>query len=1148
LPAVVATASLELGIDMGAVELVCQVDSPGAVARGLQRVGRAGHLVGQKSKGRLIAKMPADLVEQAVLAREMAAGRVEEIHVPPNCLDVLAQQVVAMVAVEDWDVPALYAEIRRAYPYRSLSVEGFEAVLEMVTGRYRFAAEDQAPGLTMGALQPRISWDRVHNRLHALPGSRRLALVSGGVIPDRGQYAVYLGDGVRIGELDEEFVYERRVGDTFLLGTNSWRLENIEVDRVVVAPAQGAPAIAPFWRGERGGRTFDLGLAIGRFLGELTGRLDDPGCREWLVRDYFLDPAAARNLLDFVRRQVLRCGVLPTERRLVIEASRDPLGDWQVILLSPLGGKLHFALRLVLEARLYQRLGYKPQVLHHDDGLLIRLTDTDDPLLDLFAGLTPEDCERLLLDALGDSALFALRFRQNAARALLLPRNSPGKRAPLWLQRLRGRDLLQVARRHPDFPLVAETFRECLHDHLDLPHLQELLADVRAGRVEVVTRRLDAPSPFASGLLFAFTAAHMYDYDHAPAELGLATTLDPQLLARLIGTDRAAPLLDPRAIHQVERRLRGVGQAPRSPAEMAEFLRRLGDLTAAELEGPMAVFLEQLESQDTVKRLELPASRCLTVAPERFVLAEEEDLYARAFGLKTAEPAEVQNAAESILVRFLATHALVGLNDVLGRYPFDPGWARRKLEEWAATGKLVPVPPAGDRETVQWSAPTVLEQVERGSLALLRSEITTCPAPQFVDFVLRWQHLHPETRRGSAEGLEEVLGRLEGLCLPADLWERTVLPGRVPGYQPRWLDEAMGSGEWVWVGRGSDEAGAGLLAFWEREHLAGLPPADVEETSTESTDRVLEHLRNRGASFVTEIAQATGLAPTRVRAELWRCVRRGLVTNDHFDVIRKGEGAAGEVQDRDGVRRQGGRPVALSLRRRPQSRRPEGRWALLPWGRPDVESQAVFLAGVLLQRYGVAARELALLDAGMPAWRILYEVLSRMELAGEVRRGYFVEGLSGAQFALPEAARLLGDLALPSTAAAPMLLVNTLDPANLYGSGAPLDIPLLDGGTRPLLRRGGNWLVLRAGRPVLIAEQQGKRLTALASASRDDVTAAVGCLPGILGGDRGLGPRSRLSVAEWNGRPVTATEGRELLETAGFVRDYREMTLFAAWR
>jgi ATP-dependent Lhr-like helicase len=501
------------------------------------------------------------------------------------------------------------------------------------------------------------------------------------------------------------------------------------------------------------------------------------------------------------------------------------------------------------------------------------------------------------------------------------------------------------------------------------------------------------------------------------------------------------------------------------------------------------------------------------------------------------------------LLRFLESHALVGLGDVLGRYPFERSWAQRKLEEWAGSGRLVPVRPDGAGETVQWSAPTNLEQVQRGSLALLRSEVATCPPAQFADFVVHWQGLHPQNRRGSADGLAEALSRLEGLLLPPDIWEQTILPGRVPGFQPRWLDEAIASGEWTWVCRSEGDSGAGQLAFWNRLHFPDLSPPRWEEAPSlgAAADLVCEQLRGRGASFVPDLAQATGLAPSVVRQALWALLRRGLVTNDHFDVIRKGEVATADHVAGD-PRRAGGRRTAMALRRRMPPRHPEGRWSLLPWGRPEVEEQAVFLAGVLLQRYGVAARELALLDAGMLPWRVLYEVLSRLELAGEVRRGYFVEGLSGAQFALPEAARLLAEGALPSAAAAPLVLIHSLDPANLYGSGAPFDIPLLDGGSRPLLRRPGNWLVIRAGRPVLVAEQQGRRLTALASASREEVAGAVACLPGILNGYRGLAARYKLSVTEWNGQPVTATEGRELLEAAGFVRDYQEMSLYPGWR
>ncbi len=1163
LPAVCATASLELGIDMGAVDLVCQVASPGNVARALQRVGRAGHLVGQTSKGRFVPRTPADLLEQAVLVREMKAGRVEEVRTPTGCLDVLAQQLVAMAAMDDWPVPELYALVRRAYPYRDLSPQAFETTLEMISGRYRFA------GLTTGgkmeALQPRVSWDRVHNRLVALPGSQSLVLVNGGTIPDTGQYGAYLADGTRLGELDEEFIYERRVGDTFLLGTNAWRLERIDSDRVVVAPAEGAPAMVPFWRGEGLGRSYGLGVAVGAFLRELAGRLDDPSCSDWLMKEFGLDRHAARSLQHHITRQQLAAGCVPSDRTLLVEASRDQLGDWQVLLLSPFGQRLHLALRFALEARLKQRLGYSPQCLHHDDGILIRLTDTDEPILDLFDDLTPENVEGLILDELADSALFALRFRHNAARALLMPKGQAGKRAPLWLQRLRGKDLLQVARRHPDFPVVVETFRECLQDHLDVPRLKELLGDIRSKKVEVVTRRAETPSPFAAGLLFAFTAANMYHYDRVDADASSAGALDRDLLQQLIAPADQEHLLDPRAVHQVERRLRGVGQPPRSAAEMAEWLRRLGDLTDDELEGPMLGFVEELEADGRAVRIELPAVNKRL----RRILAEEEELYRQAFGLidatpapvqarsagagdyrarasggdpQGAAPAQAQDAALAIFARFLDTHALVGLEDVLARYPFDRAWAKRQLEAWVRAGRAVVVP-TRQGEPERYAAPANLEQVQRGSLGLLRREVITCSPAQFADFVLRWQHVHPAERRGSADGLAAVLERLNGLPLPFEVWEQTVLPARVPGYQPRWLDEWVSGGSGVWVAQGTGETGVDLVAFLARPMLVQLAPPERPEAPplSANADRVAALLEQRGALFLTDLVSDTGMSPGEVRRALWELSRASRVSNDHLDVLRRGEPTADVISSP---------ATGASVRslRRMMTQRSEGRWSPLRWGRPAPEEVALAQCSLLLQRYGIVARELAAADPWLLPWRVLYEVLSRLELTGEVRRGYFVEGLSGAQFALPEAAELLQELHAPSTAAAPLVLLHSADPSNLYGSGAPFDVPLLDGGTRPLLRRAGNWLVLKAGRPVLLVESQGKKLTALASASRDDVAAAARALPGIFDGYRGTGVKHRLTVEEWNGEPVTRSAGRELLEAAGFVRDYQGMTLFAAWR
>jgi ATP-dependent Lhr-like helicase len=1142
LPAVVATASLELGIDMGAVDLVCQIESPGNVARGLQRVGRAGHLVGQKSKGRLIPKMPSDLLEQAVLAREMAAGRVEEVRAPINCLDILAQQLVAMAAMEPWDVPAMYGLVRRAYPFRDLSAQAFETVLEMISGRYRFQAAPGAPS-SLAALQPRVSWDRIHNRIHSLPGSQHLALVSGGTIPDTGQYAAYSPSGVRIGELDEEFIYERRVGDTFLLGTNSWRLERIEPDRVFVSPAEGAPAMVPFWRGEKGGRSYDLGRAIGGFLRELSDRLDAPDCQKWLENDYFLDADAARELRTYVRRQLANNGALPTDQTIVIEASRDQLGDWQIIMLSPLGSRFHFSLRLALESRLRKRLGYSPQCLHHDDGLLVRLADCDEPIMDLFDGLTPENVEELILSELADSALFALRFRQNAARALLLPRGKAGRRAPLWLQRLRGRDLLQVARRHPDFPIVAETFRECLHDHLDVPRLREFLAAVRDGRIRVESKRRETASPFAQGLLFAFTMANMYVYDSTEVEPTRAP-LDHELLGQLVAPGERPHLVDPRAVQQVERRLRGVGRPPRTAAEMVEWLRRLGDLAPSELEGPMVTFLAELQAEGRAVVLEIPNCR----EPARWVLTEEADTYRRAFLASGTEAAAARDAAQTILNRFLQTHALVGLRDVLDRYPFDVVWTERMLREWTESGRVVTVrDPAVDDSAPQWSAPANLEQVQRGTLALLRNEIVACPAAQFAEFVLRWQYLHPATRQDGDDGIAAALARLEGIALPAELWEQTVLPARISGYQRRGLDDCLAGGSWTWACQSGEERGPGLLAFWDREHLDQIGPPDLSAVSfSPAAEQVLASLQQRGASFVADLASDTSMSPGQVRSGLWELLRRRLATNDSFQVIRRGEEAPADEGPASPLRN-GYRAFRRSISRRRPLHQAEGRWSLVPWGHPQPEAFALFCATLLLHRYGVAARELAASDPAMPPWRLLYEVLSRMEWASEVRRGYFVEGLSGAQFALPDAVRQLQDAALPAGTAAPAILLHSLDPANLFGSSAAFDIPLLDGESRPFTRRTGNWLVIRAGRPVLLIEQQGRRVTALASASPNDVAAAVACLPSLCAAD-GAGRPHKLTVEEWNAAPVTTGQGRELLEAAGFVRDYQGMTLYAAWR
>ena len=517
------------------------------------------------------------------------------------------------MAVEAWDFPGLFDLVRRAYPYRDLSAEAFESVLKLVSGRF--------PTATFRDLQPRVSWDRVRNRLHPLPGSARLALTGGGTIPDTGQYPLFLGaDGPRLGELDEEFVLERRVGETFVLGTSTWRIEAIEAHKVVVSKAEGHAAMMPFWRGEASPRTAELGRKVGSLSREIAGRLDDPSLLGWLGEECRLEPVAALTLRDHVARQMRVAKAIPDDRTVLVESFVDPAGEVGLAVLTPYGGKLHMALKLAFQGRLRQRLGISVACLHADDGLLIRLPRTDQPPLDLFDGLTASHAEELIRQELGDSALFGLRFRQNAGRALLMPRPDPSKRTPLWLQRLRAKDLLQVVRKLADFPIVVETYRECLVDDLDLPGLRTFLQGVESGTIRVVARDGEIPSPFASDLIFKFTQTFLYQWDEPRR--------DPPAGGDPVNLELLDSLLEPSAIGRVEARLRGSGHPPRTPDEMAEALRRLGDLTPGELAGPMAAFLAELESQGRAVRIEIEG----TVEPRRFIGDEDSGLYAAAFG------------------------------------------------------------------------------------------------------------------------------------------------------------------------------------------------------------------------------------------------------------------------------------------------------------------------------------------------------------------------------------------------------------------------------------------------------------------------------------------------------------------------------------
>ena len=1134
LAAVVATASLELGIDMGAVDLVCQVESPGSISRGLQRVGRASHFVGRISRGRMIAKTPGDLLESAALCSQMKHGHVEWLRVPTNCLDVLAQQVAACVAMEPWSVNDLFNLVRQAYPYRDLPASAFESVLKMLSGRF--------PADSFRDLRARLSWDRVHNRLAALPGTAKLALMGGGTIPDTGQYPVHLGEGgPRLGELDEEFVLERRVGETFVLGTATWKIEAIEPLKVIVGRAEGRSALMPFWRGEDSPRTAELGEAVGTISREVAERIDDPTLVEWLGSECNLDVNAAEALIGYFARQLRVAGAVPDDRTVLVETFLDPAGELGLAILTPFGGRLHHPLKLAIQARLRQRFGIESAILHADDGILIRLPNSAEPPLDLLEGLTPDLGESLIREEIAESALYGLRFRQNAGRSLLMPRPDPSKRTPLWLQRLRARDLLQVVRHFPDFPVVVETHRECLNDDLDLPRLRAFLEKIQSGAIRVVQRPGEKPSPFASELIFRFEHTFLYQWDEPQRakNAGQGSGVDDDLLNEVLDAETHARWLDPNAIGRVENRLRGIGRPPRSVEEMAETLRQFGDLAPSELFGPMEVFLGELEIQGRAQRIRLEG----TAEPVRWISAEESELYATAFA--TGEPSSTLDA---ILGRYFRTHALVGLVELRQRYPMDLAVAAESIERLTSPAGMVRLHSVDgeDGDDAVWIDSRNLSEIRRLSIALKRKESVAVAPEVFADFLVRHQGVHPERRMTGRDALGPVLERLQGFAANADVWETLILPSRVENYRNEWLDDELAHLGWIWRAEG-----VGLseprVAFASREFpYEPIARDDLPELSGESA-RVLEVLKSHGASYLDEISKRSGLEPTKVRKGLDNLVARGLVSNDRFEPLRAASRERhrnfSEVSSKVPTRKPGLGNYRPGLRNR-GGHSVEGRWFPFdPGGTVSDRAEAMLAwSAVLLERYGVLTRELVAMEPWAPPWKDLLACLSRAELRGEIRRGFFVEGLSGIQFASVETGEELARLATERSRNDLPVLISTLDPANLYGSGAPFDIQLLEGGTARLSRSFNNELVLMGGRPVLIIESSGKKLTGMASASEDDLKAAIALLPKLTRPSRRV-----IKVETYNEAAALASPAAPWLAEAGFVRDHPGMTYYAGF-
>jgi ATP-dependent Lhr-like helicase len=1150
LPCLVATSSLELGIDMGAVDLVLQVESPKSVTRGLQRIGRAGHGVGEVSKGRIFPKFRADLLECAVVVKRMRGGEIEHTVVPRNPLDVLAQQIVAMVAPdEEWSVPELHEVVCRAYPYAELGRELLDSVLDMLDGRY--------PSEEFAELRPRIVWDRVADTIRARRGARQLAVTNAGTIPDRGLYGVHLPDGRRVGELDEEMVYEARPGQTFMLGASTWRIEEITRDRVIVSPAPGAPGAVPFWRGDGVGRPLELGRAIGEFARDAVDRKPSE-----IAASHDLDDRAATNLITFLREQRDATRVVPSDRTIVIERFRDEIGDWRLCILSPYGGRVHAAWALALSARVRDEFGLEADAIWSDDGIIVHLPDADEPPGAELVMVEPDELEELVVRELGASALFGARFRENAARALLIPRAYPGRRTPLWQQRLKAQSLLEVARRYGQFPIVLETYRECLRDVLDLPGLEWLLRALHRRELSLVEAETQRASPFASSLLFDYVATYMYEGDTPNAERrAAALSLDRDLLRELLGQDELRELIDPAALEEVEGDLQRTSDRTRAANADAlhDTLRAVGDLTVSEAQ---ARSLDAVSARRMLEELEAErrAARMRIAGEQRFIAAEDAGLYRDALGavppggLPQTFLDEVEEPLVRIARRYARTHGPFAGSDPSRRYGIDLGPVLRELER---AGDLVrgELRPEGTER--EWCDPEVLRRLRRASLATLRKEVEPAEQSALARLLPAWQGVDVAPPGGAGvDRLREALVPLQGVAVAPEVWERDVLPRRVGAYSPAWLDALCAAGEVVWIGAGALGRSSGRVALYFREDARwlGPPPSRSDAPASPLHDAIRRRLE-RGACFwsdlLAEVGEVDGQAvdPAELQEALWDLAWAGEVTNDAFAPLRAPRLALARG-DRDRGRR-------FARRRRPAAPQIQGRWSLtvtLFADPPAHGPRQRALAEILLERYGIVTRETVLAEGIPGGFSALYGELANLETLGTARRGYFVEGLGGAQFALPAAVERLRGLRTDEPSGA--LVLAATDPANAYGAALPW--PRREdgegsegeagrGGGRRARRVPGAYVVMLDAEPALYLERGGKGLLPLRAPLDDQGAPAAWLAPALaaLAGHVQRGLLKRVALERFEGEPVVGSRFEDVLLEAGFRQGPRKLTLSA---
>jgi ATP-dependent helicase Lhr and Lhr-like helicase len=1123
LKAIVATSSLELGIDMGAVDLVIQVESPGSVSRGLQRIGRAGHQVGEPSRGTVFPKYRGDLLEATVVVRRMLEGAIEQTRYPRAPLDVLAQQIVAMCAVDEWSLQDLGRVVRRAANFADLGDELLHGVLDLLTGRY--------PSDGFSELRPRIVWDRSTDRLRAREGAGRIAIASGGTIPDRGLFGAFTTDGRRVGELDEEWVYESRRGEVFVLGASSWRIEDITLDRVIVSPAPGQPGKMPFWHGDKPGRPIELGRAVGEITRELAAAPHDRAI-ERLRWEFGLDELASENLTAYLDDQKEATGVVPDDRTIVVERFPDELGDWRVCVLSPFGARVHAPWAMAIEARLSEQSGLDVQVLWSDDGIAIRLPESEEriPVEDLL--FDPDDVEQLVVERLPATAMFTTVFREAAARALLLPRRTPGRRTPLWQQRRRGADLLEVASKHPTFPILLEATRECLRDVFDVPSLKEVLAEIRSRTIRVVSVDTSRSSPFAQSLLFTWISVYMYEYDAPLAERrAAALALDRDLLRELLGAEDLRELIDPAALDELELELQhlAASRRARSADDVHDMLRRLGDLTVQEVAarsvGNAPAWLAELDRGTRAIRLHVAAE-------ERFVAIEDAARYRDALGaalplgipaaFTEPEPAPL----EALVARYARTHGPFRARDVAGRLGIAEERVAGALASLEGRGRIVRGEFRPDGLEREWCDADVLRLLRRRSLAALRREVEPVDPSTLGRFLPEWQAV---TRpRSGPSALLDTIAQLQGAAIPASILETDVLPSRVRGYRPADLDALCASGDVVWVGAGGIGGDDGRIALVFRDQLRLLVTPPTALASGSVHDALRAHLEERGASFWPDLYSAAAISDERVVLDaLWDLVWACEVTNDTPAPLRayllrhRRKAARAGAKPRPGALRQVGPPAAA------------GRWSLatsLLRPEPTSTESAHARAMQLLERHGVVTRE-AVVAEGVPGgYAGVYAVLRALEESGKVRRGYFVDGLGAAQFALPGAVDRIREVRDPRSETA-VHVIAAADPAQPYG--AAVAWPESTG--RPA-RATGAYVVLRDGDAAAYLERGARTLLTFPAGSDGSWVDGLASLVKD-------GRVRRIELRTIDGEPAVESPFADVLRTAGFVEGYRGLVL-----